>query len=221
MTSKIILGTVLVVVFVAVVGCATQAQRRSTQINNEVQTAVSEAQSSLAQIKKTGAFRRLQDRYILDAFNEKESVRKMLITEYASEQDRADLLALNAIYQDPRRKVIEHMTNVDPRFGTLFAAHYSKSDLITVATVKGELTIGERNAKVMEAYHQFMEKFTALAQEVQAGLQASHSEELASRQAAAQALQQWSIQQQMLNQMNRPTQTNCTWLGSTLNCTSW
>jgi hypothetical protein len=54
-----------------------------------------------------------------------------------------------------------------------------------------------------------------------AGLEASHDAELARRQTAANALMQWSQQQQLINAATRPVTTNCTRFGSSVNCTSY
>jgi hypothetical protein len=60
----------------------------------------------------------------------------------------------------------------------------------------------------------------SLDRQVSAELRAAHQEELARRQAASNALMEWSQNQQLINSINRPTMTTCSNMGVFTTCSS-
>jgi hypothetical protein len=95
-----------------------------------------------------------------------------------------------------------------------------KRDAITMKLVKRKITWGQALQQLEQERIEGQKEFIAVAQQMDSGFQASHQAELAQRQAASNALMQWSLQQQLINSMNRLTVTTCNENGPFINCVS-
>lgn len=105
---------------------------------------------------------------------------------------------------------------------------YAKADENTLAFIQNKIAIGEYNTIEHKDIAVRREKLNEGVANINQQLNQSHSYQLSQRQAAARSLQQWSYQQQllqqnqqMINSINRPTTTNCRYVDSTINCTSY
>ena len=90
------------------------------------------------------------------------------------------------------------------------------------------MTIGEYNTAKRARNMEEASDYRRVENQINKRLDQSHEAEMANRRAAAQSLQQWSYQQQllhqnqqMINSINRRTYTNCNYYGNTIRCTSF
>ena len=86
--------------------------------------------------------------------------------------------------------------------------------------VERKITWAEAARRSQAEASETRQKLVAADREWAAELNNAHQAELAHRQAAANALMQWSLQQQMINAATRPVTTNCNAFGSSVSCTS-
>jgi hypothetical protein len=132
------------------------------------------------------------------------------------------LLALHREGIEPCRKIaLDGATKIHPVLPGILAEAYANGDANYVKLAKREETWGEYVTAEDQINRSAKAKLAQAEQQVVGRLQASHTQELQRRQAAAAALAQWGYQQQVIAAMNRPVQTNCTRFYNTVNCTSY
>ena len=127
-----------------------------------------------------------------------------------------------------RKMMLEGYSHINPALVPPVANSFARSDsnyakLVTQKSAWGEFAI-EASAIARDR----QSEVSAIARTIDQGLAQSHNAEVSQRQAAAAALQNWSYQQQILQQnqqainaANRPRMTNCQYVGTYLNCTSF
>src|SRR5208282_3187602 len=127
-----------------------------------------------------------------------------------------------------RTQVIEDVVKFLPGVIPMLTQLYHGSDLVMVDLIQRKVTWGEFNKRRMALIDDYTAKVQAFSDQLDRDLLASHRAELAQRQAAFNALSQWSYQQQtlwqnqqLINTLSRPTFTHCTTTGNTVNCSSY
>jgi hypothetical protein len=91
---------------------------------------------------------------------------------------------------------------------------------LVLGLVKRKITWGESKRQGQQVVLAAKQKGLDASRQLSKDLAASHQAEMAQRQAASNALMQWSVQQQMINNANRPVITNCTEGIGSINCVS-
>jgi hypothetical protein len=94
----------------------------------------------------------------------------------------------------------------------------TKSDRSLIDLLQRKITWGDHLKSLKDNYAHYLPELVAEEQRINAGLAQSHANELQQRQAAANALAQFAQTQQMINAMYRPSFTNCTGFGNSVNC---
>lgn len=214
--------------------CATQAQRQLQQTANQLTVANDAATACYNKIKSVEAFQRLSKRFIMKK-DEPGKLTKMAIEDYASKQEKEALIAYSAIEQECRSVALQEYGKVHPEYVILAAKLFTAMDGTRVKILKDEITVGKANQEAAQRRTEFDGEWHQIGQRITSQLQSAHQYEMQRRQAAAQALQTWSYQQEQLNyqrqqlynqrqtinSLNRPIMTNCAYFGSTLSCTSY
>ncbi len=226
--AKIVLrGRTLLVLFMLTGGCATQAQRQFQQMQEQGVATFRIVSACKAQVDATDVGRRIKQIFIVDE-NDPLAIEKMLINRISSESENKDIIDYRTMFQPCRTQAIEGFGKVHPLFVNLFAKWYSENDEMLLKIIKGEITVGDANAFTNKVSPLRTQAFTEADKEITQNLQNSHNFELQQRAAAAAALQQWSYQQQLLqqnqrimNSLNRPTFSNCQLIGNNVSCTSY
>lgn len=143
-----------------------------------------------------------------------------------------DVTALLALHDGPmancRKVTLEAYDRIDPSLVAIIADNYSQNDAELNKVIRRQATWGQYS----EAYARLGAKTRAELAEadrrIEAGLQASEAARQAQRQQAAANLLAWSAQQQALRQQqaiilqqSQPRITNCSYIGSSLSCTTY
>ena len=207
---------------IGLAGCATQAQRAMQDMNAKIEQTNRQYEKCGDESLKTPSVVRLTDKVIFDARDY--DFRLLIIEEFASENDIADLLQLYADYQPCRRQFLEGLGRAHPAFMSLMVKLYAESDENLLRLVKGELSFGEANKRGVDLYSRYLIRWNETGIAITKNLDVSHRYEIQQRQVAGAALRQWVYQQQLLNSLNqapRTTFTNCSFIGNQVHCTSY
>jgi hypothetical protein len=120
-----------------------------------------------------------------------------------------------------RARFLNTISTVRPDLVPIYIDLYSKNAANAAMLVERKITRVEAVRRGQALSSEGRQKINLADREWAADLNAAHQAEMANRQAAANAMMQWSAQQQMINSMNRPRQTNCYGFGNSVNCTSY
>ncbi len=223
----VLCGCVTVLLYV-LVGCATQAQKLSQQMTKTFdETSLKSAECyQKAEATNHDAYSLTEE--ILLSQNDPKALQKMLINGYLTESEKEDILVVRELESNCRVIALEGMANVHPNYVAYLSKWYAKADENTLALIQNKISIGEYNTIEHKDIAVRREKFNEVVTNINQQLNQSHGYQLSQRQAAARSLQQWSYQQQqlqqnqqMINSINRPTTTNCRYVGSNISCTSY
>lgn len=207
-------------------GCSTAAQRENTRMNETAAKGVPAVTACFDKANATPAALSLKDRVPLG-----DAAPTLAMQTNASKATPADIAALYELHADSlpcRQLALETAGAMSPLLVAPFADMYAKTDAVLVALVEKKATWGE-SVRAYEAIKaEGKAKLATAYAGIKSGLDQSHQGEVAQRQRAIGALQQWSYQQQVLTQnqqmisaMNQPRMTNCQYIGAQLNCTTY
>jgi len=154
--------------------------------------------------------------------------------QYLTDQTRptkAEVLDLYKAYgdvQNCRKIYLDGAAATPPFFLATFVESYSASDRVWAEAVAGKLTWGKFNEARKAIAAETQSKLAEADVKIRGQLQGQHQFEMEQRQRVAEAMQQWSYQQQQLmqnqqaiNALNGPRTINCNYYGSTAHCTSY
>ena len=227
MTNKMhklqILLVLLAILFLA--GCATQAQVRQKEMSKMYAETVTkynecsdEVYNNNPKLKNWGAL-------LISGLNDPMAVQKMSIDRYLTEQEKTEFLELREKYIPCDILRLEGLSKVHPDLVSFYTKWKIKLDKEALALIKDELTIGEANTVRLDWILEKKIERTQIIEEIDREVAQSHNAELANRQRASAALQEWVYQQQLLlqnqqliNANRRPTVMNCRYFGSGLRC---
>ena len=217
----------LIAVLLSLTGCATQAQKQSKTMETQWEHAASEQKLCKAELERSDAHQRIKDILILKP-NDPNAVTKMTIERYATKQEKENLLAWNQHKSTCNKQFIENLGDVHLEFAMLAAKWSAEDDALLVHILKDKLTLGGANEVRHTRFSERNAQGLEVGKRVDQQFQNAHQSEMQRRQEAAATMQQWSYQQQLLeqnrkllNSANSPTTTNCRSLGNTINCTSY
>jgi hypothetical protein len=160
--------------------------------------------------------------------DDSDTARKRTMERNATASEKEDVVRLNTLAAVCRKNNLENFGRVHPDFVALLAKWYADDDELTLELLKDEVTIGEANAigdnRIAERKAQSKDAGARITRQLETSPQA----ESADRQRATAALRQWNYQQTLIWQTqqtsdsaNKPTITNCTYLGNSISCTSF
>jgi hypothetical protein len=211
--------TLLTLVVPLLTGCATAAQRQAQQAALGTQEGVTQFKACVAVVLAKPEYASLLP-HTLDP-DTGQATMAQLTDERLPSQNDARLLASR--FDEAtlcRTRYLSALSSARPDLVPIVATSYATNATNVASLVERKITWAEavRRGQVLSA--DTRQKIVAANQEWAANLNASHEAEMARRQAASNAMLQWSAQQQMINAVNRPRQTNCTGFGNSVNCTS-
>jgi hypothetical protein len=120
-----------------------------------------------------------------------------------------------------RKQALMTLALVRPDIAATLADEWTAGDQIAVLLIDRKMTWAEAAQESQKVLAQGRDKIIAANREWGAEMNAENEAELNRRKAAANALLQWSAQQQMINAATRPIVTNCSRFASSVNCTSY
>lgn len=124
--------------------------------------------------------------------------------------------------------MLQDFAKVHPAYAAVAAETYAAADQQYARLVRREISWGENAVMSAQRVTAMRVALTRVGQQINAELANAHAYEIQQRQAAAAALSNWAYQQQVLSQnqqavnaLSRPRMTNCQYVGTVLNCTSF
>jgi hypothetical protein len=206
------------VVFLA--GCATGAQRQAQQAGLAMQEASGQFKVCVASVLGKPEYVSLVP-HTPDP-ETGQATMAQLTDEKAPSQNDSRLLASRFDEATACRiTYLKALSTARPDLVPIIADLYTKNAANVVLLVERKVTWAEGVRRAQALTADTRQRIASANQQWVADLNASHQAEMVHRQAAANAMMQWSAQQQMINAANRPRQTNCTGFGNSVSCTSY
>jgi hypothetical protein len=145
-----------------------------------------------------------------------------------NKQEIALLYAFHGEMQDCRKIALDGVSKMHPLYMLTLVENYAAADKLWADATAGRLSWGQFNEGRKDLATRWQAKIIQADAQVVSQLQNQHQVEVEQRQRAADALQQWSYQQQALanqqraiNAMNQPRTINCNYFGNTAQCNSF
>lgn len=212
-----------------VAGCTSTAQKKAKEINQQLTTVTRNGAQCMQNVNNSDVGQKLAEILIIRGPGKvKNKFQKVRISRKIrdNELDTLDMFMKKA--GKCRKQILEGLSKAHPAFVKVMVDQYSRLDSITVDLAQKDITIGKANEEILQSYDSFQSELQKARQRVNNQLQELRENEMEKRQAAVQALQQWSYQQQklqnqqkLMNELRTPTYTDCQYVGSTLSCTSY
>jgi hypothetical protein len=217
----------IIVVLLALGGCATEAQQETSRLQGVVATGRPEVEACDKRVEQSAPYQALRDR-----LGPRDGAAPLALKANQDKATQAEVQELYALHQDyltPCRKLrLETASKIHPAMVAVLAEAFSKYDADLVRLTTRQISWGEYLMARDAISAETQAKIAAVGSAMQKNLNEAHASEVARRQAAASALGQWAQQQQvilqnqqMINAMNQPRMTNCQYVGTYLNCTTF
>jgi hypothetical protein len=224
---KRILLVTLLFIFLLTAGCQTAAQRQSSFIRENMQVANQKITTCIEKVATNPAYQSISVHVPLSG---KVNPTLVQLTDNGmpTDEDIQVIIAIHNEMEHCRGQAIEDYSKITPGIIPMAVQMYHAGDLVVVDLIQRKITWGEYNKRRVALRDEFRVKIQAFYAQLDRDLVTSHRAEIADRQRAANALSQWSYQQQtlwqnqqLINTLNRPTLTNCTTTGNMTNCRSY
>jgi hypothetical protein len=208
--------------------CATGAQRQAARMNETVQATKADLIAARDRAVVLPSYQLLKDKIPpLDG-----SSPSMGLQTNTSKPNPEEVAALLEFHRDGlspwRAVVLQDFAKVHPAYAAVAAETYAAGDQQYARLVRREISWGEYATASAQRTTAMRAALVRVDQQIKAELNNAHAYEVQQRQAAAAALSNWALQQQVLlqnqqaiNAANRPRTTNCQYVGAYLNCTTF
>jgi hypothetical protein len=201
-------------------GCATAAQRQAQQAGVATREAAAQSKACIAAVIAKPEYAPLA------AHTPDPTTGQLTMAQLTDESliSPAQAKLFGARHDDLnpcKAHLLNSLSTARPDIVPILASEYAKGTALAVQLVERKITWGEWGRQGQAISSDTRQQLAAADRQWSAELKASHQAELAEREAAADALLQWSAQQQMINAINRPVVTNCNRFGSSVNCTTY
>ena len=184
--------------------CSTAAQRQLALMQKVSIEAKKEMTTCFASVRNKPEYSE-----IIKKFSSSPTIAQLANKKYPT-QDEKDLLVQ---YFDEARPCsqtgLEKLSSVAPDIAQASTDEIIQRDDATMRFIQGKVTWGTYCHDLLDIRQAGQKKQVEAANQLSRELAASDRAERARRAAAANAMSQVLMQQQMINNMNRPTVTNC------------
>jgi hypothetical protein len=136
----------------------------------------------------------------------------------ASSSEIAAVLTVHPRYQDCRKTLLNEVSVATPSIAPIIVTQWTENDANIVLLVQRKITWGQYLQRLRDLFATQAQQITAEFERIGAGLLEAHEAELDRRRAALQALAAYAQQQQIIDNMRRPSTTNCTAWHNNINC---
>jgi hypothetical protein len=209
-------------------GCATGAQQQAARMNEAAQIMVADGNAARARAVALPSYQALKDK-LPPLDGSPPSMELLTNTSKPNVEDSSALLEFHREGLSPWRAVtLQDFAKMHPAYAAVAAEAYAAADQQYARLVRREITWGENATASAQRTTALRAELTRVGRQIQAELANAHTYEIQQRQAAAAALSNWAYQQQVLSQnqqvinaANRPRMTNCQYVGTYLNCTTF
>jgi hypothetical protein len=199
-------------------GCATSAQRQYQTIQTGNRSIIAQGKACAETVYNSPEAAPVRPHYPWDA--REATLAQLSDSSLATKPEIAAVLSLHPRLKACQKAILEGMLTTTPSAVPILAKEYSAADDDVVLLVQRKMPWGELTKRRRDRVLAAQTELQAEGQRITAGLERQHENELARRQAAAEALARWSQTQQMIDAANRPVITNCTRFGGSTNCVS-
>jgi hypothetical protein len=198
--------------------CATQAQRQLQTIVQGNKAADAEYVACVTAIYSSPASEPVRPHFPLKATDA--TLAQLADGSLVTADQAETIFSLHPQVQDCQRRFLTELMNTTPAYVPILTDDYNKFEDDLLLLVQRKMTWGEFTKRRRDRAAAVQAAIQAISQRIMAGLEREHENEMARRQAAAQAFAQWAQTQQMINAVNRPVMTNCNAIGNMVNCFS-
>lgn len=172
----------------AVTGCATQAQKQYQQMAANMEQSRKETDNCYSDLKKEDVYQRVNQIFIT-VDSDPKALEKMMIERHATQEEKRDLLEMNALTQVCRKVVLESLIKVHSDFVELRAKWYAEKDELDAKILKDTITIGEANKFLNKRRLEINEQHSDISKAILQQLDVLHQSEIENRRnAIAQGL---------------------------------
>jgi hypothetical protein len=187
----------LLMSFILLVSCSTASQRQEAFINENMTATYQKSEACIQRANTNPAYQSIAEHMPL---NSKATLEQLADNGKPTDKDIKVIIALHNEKEPCRVQLIQDEMKILPGLVPIDIKYFHEKDLIAVDLIQRKITWGEANKKYMASKVEYQAKFRAFVDQLYRDLNASHRAELAQRQAAYNALSQWSYQQQVLRQ---------------------
>jgi hypothetical protein len=219
-------ATSVITIAALLAGCATAAQRQYQSIRNNDQAAGQEYRACMEAVYDSPEFEPLR-RHIPYKITDV-TLEQLSDNSLATDDQIRLILEAHPKKQSCRKQALDHLAQFAPTVVPIALSGFTKNEDNLIDLIQKKQSWGAYVRRGRDIGIAEQAEMQAEARRITSELQQSHEAELAQRQAAAQsaaaALAQYAQTQQIINNMNRPTFTNCLRIGpqgSMLNCTTY
>ena len=168
----------------------------------------------------------LNKKFILD-IPDPSAASKMAIQGFASQEDKINAMSYRTIFNLCIEIALTEWGQVHPAYALSITEYISQIDEGVSYLLTDRFSIGEYNIFINRLAVAHQKNLQQVSVSIQNNLSRSHQYEMEQRARAVMAFQNWNYQQQRLNQqqqminaVNRPRTTTCSYIGRFLNCTT-
>jgi hypothetical protein len=210
----------VVILCLAMAGCATAAQRQGEQIKTGLGAAEAEMKACVAAMNNDPSYAGLQQHFPFNDIRQA-TLAQMTDDSLVSSSDVALMSSRRSIIIGCESKLEETLSRVLPPLVPIIVETRTEQDNNLLDLVKHKASWGAYVVRSQAIIASQAAKMQAVFHQVDAELAAANQQELAQRQAAAAAYSQYMQTQQIINNANRPVTTNCNRFGNSVNCTTY
>lgn len=190
----------------ALVGCASEGQKPPRQTENRLKYAIGQNERCQKWLRAHDVFQRLEDIFILNP-DDIHAADKVLIQRTATDGEKQDLLRSHNLQAVCRKDNLENFGDLHPDFAALLAKWYAEDDRLLLELLNDRVAVGEANAITRKRMAQRPTQAAGAEPKITQQLEAREPTDMADRQSAITAMQQWHHQQQLLLKHYRTTQS--------------
>lgn len=197
-------------------GCATHAQTQYNAIASTIKTTSMEMRTCMIANINDPRFAHIMVHLPSPSTNFQPSITQLADEGRPTKEEAKLLLELQKRVEPCKQSSVSKLTPMAPDIAMVFQEEVHQGNIIMLDLAKQKITWGEYNKRLQTVQDDAQKRFLIAVHGIENNLQAQNEAELARRQAASNALMQWSQQQQMINSMNRPR--TCTGFGNSVTC---
>ncbi len=219
-----------ILMLIIVAGCATKAQQQSNYIKENFATEMAKYNACRKVMNSNQIIQEVYKTILFDATQSSTSEKYELLSsnsKLSADGKEKIILYLNELSKC-RTVSIEGLSKIHSAYVVVVINSYRKADLIYSKLLSNEINIGEFNRAIELVRSEQEAEWRLASKEINDALRNDHNFEMQSRKNASIASQNWSTQQDkiyqmpmFLNNINRPSTTNCNVNGNVINCTSY
>lgn len=177
--------TLIILLVVVISACSTQAQRDRSRMNDRAVQLGDEVSSCVGSVWGHQEVATISGKM---ARQGKATLGQLGDNSFATEQDVAAITKFYELMQHCRSMWTDGYMEIAPAIVPVSTESYAQADIVYVALIKREMNWGDANKEFVQIYNRTRTKLRRTAERIDQRLDASHESEMASRRAAADAI---------------------------------